>query len=181
MTAGQIVSVFNATRAGKGKWSAKCPSHKDRSPSLSLREGKDAMLIRCWAGCTIESVLDAVGLQMRDLWYAREGKQDAATIKAIRQKRLKDEQKSYRDNRQRRHQNRQEHLWACVCGALHWMAEKHPENPRIEELFWENIGKTGDKPIAMPIEKNSIWARRPMREWVTTKDVGDEIARVLGL
>ena len=54
-------------RSGTG-WSCRCPSHEDRNPSLSIGVGDDyrALLI-CHAGCTTESVVEALGLKMRDL------------------------------------------------------------------------------------------------------------------
>lgn len=46
-----------------------CPSHNDKSPSLSLARGDDGRaLVRCWAGCETGDVLAAVGLEMRDLF-----------------------------------------------------------------------------------------------------------------
>jgi putative DNA primase/helicase len=53
--------------AGPHSWMARCPAHDDRNPSLSvaLRDGR--VLIHCFAGCTPEAVLQAVGLTWRDL------------------------------------------------------------------------------------------------------------------
>ena len=54
-------------RNGKG-WSARCPAHEDRRPSLSVSEGDDGRaLVRCHAGCTVDAICDAVGLQVADL------------------------------------------------------------------------------------------------------------------
>lgn len=70
MTPGEIVRIFNAKKAGKDKYSAKCPCHADKSrDTLSLREGKKLMLVYCWAGCDARDVLAAVGLRFRDLFY----------------------------------------------------------------------------------------------------------------
>jgi hypothetical protein len=52
---------------GDGRWSARCPAHDDRSPSLSLRDAGDRLLIHCHAGCHPEDVLRALGLGWRDL------------------------------------------------------------------------------------------------------------------
>jgi len=52
---------------GKG-WSARCPAHEDRRPSLSVSEGDDGRaLVRCHAGCTVDAICDAVGLRLPDL------------------------------------------------------------------------------------------------------------------
>lgn len=59
-------------RIGPGRWIARCPAHKDRTASLSIRELDDGrVLLHCFAGCSVESVVGAVGLQMEDLFPPR--------------------------------------------------------------------------------------------------------------
>lgn len=53
---------------GANRWMACCPAHDDRSPSLSIRQTDDRLLIYCFAGCPTGDVLDAVGLSFRDLY-----------------------------------------------------------------------------------------------------------------
>ncbi len=56
-------------RSGSG-WSCRCPSHDDRTPSLSIAEGENGRaLVRCHAdhGCTAESITAALGLSLADL------------------------------------------------------------------------------------------------------------------
>lgn len=48
-----------------GKWSgtkgmARCPAHDDRTPSLSVSLGRQAILFHCFAGCEQQSVLAAL-------------------------------------------------------------------------------------------------------------------------
>lgn len=51
------------------KFTARCPVHDDRSPSLSVREGADGRaLIYCFAGCETEAVIAALGLRWADLF-----------------------------------------------------------------------------------------------------------------
>jgi len=51
---------------------ASCPAHDDKKPSLSISVGKDGrLLIRCFAGCQIESILFALDLEMKDLFEDR--------------------------------------------------------------------------------------------------------------
>ena len=58
----------NVSKAGKG-FKACCPSHEDRSPSLALLETSDGrILIHCFAGCSPQDVLAAIGLSMSDLF-----------------------------------------------------------------------------------------------------------------
>ncbi|MBO6514561.1 MAG: DUF3987 domain-containing protein [Phycisphaerales bacterium] len=46
-----------------------CPAHEDRTPSLSVKEAPDgAVLLHCHAGCSTESILQSLGLFMRDLY-----------------------------------------------------------------------------------------------------------------
>jgi hypothetical protein len=55
-------------RSGRG-WTARCPAHEDRTPSLSITETADGkVLVKCWAGCSTESVLAALGLRWSDLF-----------------------------------------------------------------------------------------------------------------
>ena len=67
MTAADLAQRLNARRSGAG-WTARCPAHDDRSPSLSIRAGRDGrVLLRCWAGCDTAAVLAAAGLSWRDV------------------------------------------------------------------------------------------------------------------
>ncbi len=55
-------------RNGKG-WSARCPAHEDRRPSLSIGEGDDGCcLLDCKAGCDTKDVVAAIGCTMADLF-----------------------------------------------------------------------------------------------------------------
>jgi len=49
-------------------WSCRCPAHEDRTPSLSIGIGRDGRaLLTCHAGCSVQAVVAALGLSMRDL------------------------------------------------------------------------------------------------------------------
>jgi hypothetical protein len=51
------------------QWTALCPAHDDRSPSLSIGEDDNgAVGLHCHAGCDTSAVVAALGLQMRDLF-----------------------------------------------------------------------------------------------------------------
>lgn len=59
-------------RTGPGRWMARCPCHKDRTASLSIRELDDGrVLVHDFAGCEVEAVLGAVGVGMEDLFPPR--------------------------------------------------------------------------------------------------------------
>lgn len=52
-----------------GQWSARCPAHADKGPSLSVRETPDgAVLLYCFAGCPTENIIGALGLSMASLF-----------------------------------------------------------------------------------------------------------------
>lgn len=54
---------------GNGQYTACCPAHDDRSPSLAVRETDDGtILIKCWAGCGAADVVAAVGMELSDLF-----------------------------------------------------------------------------------------------------------------
>ena len=54
-------------QTGAGKWVACCPAHEDRSPSLSIRQADDRILIYCFAGCGADEVVGSVGMSLSDL------------------------------------------------------------------------------------------------------------------
>jgi Toprim-like len=51
---------------------AHCPSHEDREPSLSVTRCDDGRaLLKCYAGCTLDQIVAAIGLKTADLFPAR--------------------------------------------------------------------------------------------------------------
>lgn len=59
-------------RRGPGRGMARCPAHKDRRASLSVREtDTGAVLLHCFGSCEVEAVLSALSLRMEDLFPAR--------------------------------------------------------------------------------------------------------------
>jgi hypothetical protein len=55
-------------RTGEGRWIACCPAHSDKSPSMSIKATPETVLIHCFAGCSAEEVLGAVGMTFSDLY-----------------------------------------------------------------------------------------------------------------
>lgn len=56
-----------------GQWSARCPAHADKGPSLSVRETPEgAVLVHCFAGCTPNEVAGALGIELSDLFPPRD-------------------------------------------------------------------------------------------------------------
>jgi hypothetical protein len=57
---------------GPDRWIAKCPSHADRTPSVTIRDlGDGRILIHCFAGCEVLHVLQAIGLDFGDVFPER--------------------------------------------------------------------------------------------------------------
>lgn len=91
MTAVEVAARCDprARRSGAG-YTARCPAHADRSPSLAVREGRDGrVLVRCWAGCETAAVLAAAGLAWRDICGDSRAR-DRAEMRAGRQRQTRD-------------------------------------------------------------------------------------------
>jgi putative DNA primase/helicase len=67
----KLLAQLTGVKKRKG-YSAHCPAHGDRQPSLSITEGDDGRaLVKCNAGCSVEDVVSAIGLTKRDLMPGR--------------------------------------------------------------------------------------------------------------
>jgi len=59
-------------QTGPDRWMASCPTRPDKQPSLSIRELPDGrILVHDFGGDSVEDILDAVGLDMTDLFPDR--------------------------------------------------------------------------------------------------------------
>ena len=55
--------------SGHDRWRCACPSCGGNKSALSVGVGNDdAVLIRCWKGCDAGDVVDALGLQLHELF-----------------------------------------------------------------------------------------------------------------
>jgi len=64
-----MLGMLTKVKGRNGSWTACCPSHNDKSPSLSIREGQDGrVLVHCFAGCSVHEVVGAVGMSVNDLF-----------------------------------------------------------------------------------------------------------------
>ncbi len=70
MTVDALLAQLEGVRAhGTERWQARCPSHEDRSPSLSLRLAEDGrILAHCFAGCSVHEVCGALGIRVAELF-----------------------------------------------------------------------------------------------------------------
>lgn len=77
-----ISRLRKVRRTGNGQFIACCPSHDDRSPSLSIRDvGDGRILLNCLAGCATEDVLGAIGLDFTDISPQRPIENKVAPVK----------------------------------------------------------------------------------------------------
>ena len=54
---------------GQNRYMACCPAHDDKNPSLAISQLPDGrILLKCFAGCDVMSVMQAVGLSVSDLF-----------------------------------------------------------------------------------------------------------------
>lgn len=68
--ADKLLPLLDKVRQVKpGKWTARCPAHDDKTPSLHITEVEDGkLLVKCWAGCSVTEILASVELELRDLF-----------------------------------------------------------------------------------------------------------------
>lgn len=64
-----LLSRLDGVRqVGADQYVARCPSHADVNPSLSIRDLGDRLLVHCHAACDPSEVMQAVGLSLADLF-----------------------------------------------------------------------------------------------------------------
>ena len=90
MTAPELLTRLDGVRSrGTGKWSARCPGHEDKSPSLSITEGDKGLLLKCWAGCELTAITRKLGVEIKDLFY--DGLSDPRQRREVLQRRAKEQ------------------------------------------------------------------------------------------
>src|SRR6266567_3107932 len=64
-----VLSHLKGVRKSFHGWSACCPAHNDREPSLSIALGDEGqILLKCFAGCSVERIVEAMGMSLADLF-----------------------------------------------------------------------------------------------------------------
>lgn len=72
MTYEAFISRFPRTTPYARGVMVQCPAHEDRKASLAVSKGKDGgVVLKCFANCSTEAVVAALGLGMRDLFAAQ--------------------------------------------------------------------------------------------------------------
>ena len=69
MSVSDVLERLDAVKStGQDSWTARCPAHDDHTPSLSVSDGTLGVVFHCHAGCEPETVVQALGLEFRDLF-----------------------------------------------------------------------------------------------------------------
>jgi hypothetical protein len=67
-----ILSRLTKVKGRNNSYTACCPAHNDRNPSLAIRETEDGrILLKCFSGCSAEEILSAISLDMDQLFPER--------------------------------------------------------------------------------------------------------------
>jgi len=60
---GNLLNRLEKVKGSKGRWTACCPAHADRSPSLAITALDDGrILLKCFGGCSVYEIVSAVGM-----------------------------------------------------------------------------------------------------------------------
>jgi putative DNA primase/helicase len=64
----EIVTLLGGGVKSGRNWLVRCPAHGDRSPSLSIRKGREGrVLVHCFAGCSyaeIQTQLERLNIKL---------------------------------------------------------------------------------------------------------------------
>jgi CHC2 zinc finger len=75
VTAAEVVEGLDRVKRSGHGWIACCPAHDDRQPSLSVWDSEDGWVrFRCFAGCTREAIVAALGLSLVDIGPDRDAR-----------------------------------------------------------------------------------------------------------
>ncbi|WP_447902142.1 virulence-associated protein E [Pseudomonas serbica] len=85
----KVLSCLDKVKpAGANKWKACCPAHDDKTPSLAISETSDGtVLLKCWVGCTAQSIVSAIGLELRDLFPGETRERRGPSAAAVKHER----------------------------------------------------------------------------------------------
>ena len=82
MRLNDILQRLKGVKGSGNQYTALCPAHEDKNPSLAISAKEGKILLHCHAGCSAESIVAAIGFEMKDLFieeipssYTANGKQ----------------------------------------------------------------------------------------------------------
>jgi len=64
-----ILNRLTKVKGRNGAYTACCPAHSDKSPSLAIRELDDGrILMKCFADCSVQDIMGSIGMEIGDLF-----------------------------------------------------------------------------------------------------------------
>src|SRR5262249_39976339 len=79
MTTDTILGRLKDVKRVASGWSARCPAHDDRRPSLSIIVGAEGRtVVHCHAGCSPGEIVEALGIRLADLFGEPESRGGSA-------------------------------------------------------------------------------------------------------
>lgn len=74
MVINDVLAKLSKVRKKRDGYTALCPSHDDKSPSFSIREADDKILVKCFGGCSPEQICSSLGIELKDLFTNTDAK-----------------------------------------------------------------------------------------------------------
>lgn len=69
MSLDNLIGRLSKVRGKNGSYTACCPAHDDKHPSLAIRELDDGrILLKCFSGCSVSEICGAVGIDLSELF-----------------------------------------------------------------------------------------------------------------
>jgi hypothetical protein len=69
-----LLSRLTKVKGRAGNFVACCPAHDDKTPSMAVKEQDGKIILHCFAGCSVENIVGAIGMDMTDLFPPAEPK-----------------------------------------------------------------------------------------------------------
>ena len=181
MTGREAAQVFGAKRVSKGRWLALCTAHPDRKPSLSITEGRKAVLLRCQSQqCAVRDICQSAGITVQSLWYRQEA--DPKAIRDAEKRRECDRGVRNKLVLQLRDRIASLERWSRVAAALYWHLQRNPHDIRISEWYEEALDRCLGDPAPWPIHQPySPFPPQKLLHNIKPSHTTPEIARYLKL
>lgn len=76
-----LAKLKNVKQIKENQWQASCPAHDDKKPSLTATQEKDGkLLLYCHAGCSVNDITAALGIEVRDLFPDKPARRDFVAV-----------------------------------------------------------------------------------------------------
>lgn len=68
-----LLEKLEGVRRGDNAWYARCPAHDDKQASLQIRQGHKGAVVKCYTGCDVADIAEAVGMSVSALFDPEPG------------------------------------------------------------------------------------------------------------